>query len=272
MTKRYLGLEKDAVTNPYDIKAQCDFIQYCFILVGLSAYVNCKNDELEYDSQYAPDCLKVTEQLYEKIHRSIYNILFYDDNSPSGKSRKCTMCILDAEIYLDKGDLVKSLKRYYKALQYGTLEQTTSYEYNKWNNLQGAVLSNIAGLYNFADLNENSSTLFRASSDCIRSTQRHYRELMNGVIKGSEKGSQHWLSIIQALDKPSQLGFHWTYFAGNPAELGEIYNVGDDRDGQGWPITLDFCDRSFLDYYKNKNGDEWAESQKDKLRSYILGQ
>lgn len=272
LTKKYLSLEKDAIMSPYDIKAQCDFIQYCFILIDLAANVKCEDDEVEYDSQYVPNCLEVEQQLYEKIHRGLCNILFYEDSSPSGQSRKCTACILDAEIYLHKGELVKCLKRYYNAFQYGVLEKSTSYGFNGWNGLQCSILANIAGIYNFAGISEKAVDLFYRFQTCISEEKKSYKELMNGFIKGSERSSQTWSAIISSLNNPSQLGFQWTYFVGSSDKLGTLYNVGNGVDGKGLPIDLNFSEICSLKIQEDKRGNQWAELQKEALNHYILNQ
>ena len=183
-----------------------------------------------------------------------------------------TACILDAEVYLHKGELVKCLKRYYKALQYGILEKTTSYGFNRWNSLQCAVLSNIAGIYNFAGLNEESVRLFDKFQNCISERKQSCRELMNGCIRESERNRQGWAEALNALNNPSSLDLQWTYFIGGFDEIGELYNVGNDADGKGWPISLNFSNAMLLDFYENERGKQWAESQKSELKNYILSQ
>ena len=272
LTSDYLHLEEMALRYPHDVKMQCSFIEFCFNLIAFSTEVASKNYELDYDSQYAPSNLTAQVQFYEKIHRSIYNILFWRDDSIGGKARECSVCILDAEVYLSKGELVKCLKRYYKALQYGVIEKTTSYGANSWDDLECAVLSNIAGIYNFAGLNEKSINLFNKFKNCISERKSACRDLMNGSIRGSEKSSHMWAAIINSLNYPSNLGFQWTYFSSGFDKIGELYNVGNGTDGKGWPIYLSFSESSMLEYYSNERGEQWAKNQKDELRSYILGQ
>lgn len=268
-TKQYLYYEKSALKNPYDTKAQCLFIQYCFILMAYGTDVRSTNREIRYDSQYAPGCLKLEKQLFEKIHRAIYNILEYGDNTNSGQAIKCSACIIDAQIYMYKGDLVKCLKRNYQALQYDVIS-SISYKYNTWNGLLCSVLSNIAGIYNFAGHNEKSVALFDTFRECVSQEKKNYRELMKGSIRGSEQNNQTWSDILNALNYPSSLGVQWTYFAGKLNELGTFYEVGNN--GKGMPIYLRFSTMSMLDYVGGNNGDEWAKTQKEKLQEYISKQ
>ena len=270
-TSEYLRLEKAALLSPYSMKAQCDFIEYCFNLIDLLIDVTSENYELDYDSQYAPSLPTFQTQLYEKIHRSIYNILTQKDNSLGGEAQECTMCILDAEVYLYKGQLVKCLKRYYKALSYNVIS-SSSYGFNKWYSLECAVLSNVAGLYNFAGLSERSLWLFNKFDDCIAERKSACRDLMNGCIKGSESGKDIWAAIIKSLNNPTNLGFHWNYYAKGLDKLGELYNIGRKNDEKGWPIDLTFEEGSLFDYCLKERGEQWAEEQKKELRHYILNQ
>lgn len=232
----------DVITNAFDENTVCLFVDIRDTLSMLDENtefkLQCHLVKCLFDSIYGYDhfdyenYINRTPCLIDHCHKLITDLLNSGNFYGKKNAIKYLLFAMDAELFVNQGDYLHAIKRYFSILKWDELidniYKSESFDFDGTEELYKTAVSNLINIFAILKMPDEANYIRSAFNRIVSYTRKVAQDILSSEhFDLSENQINYNKNIISALDSSfSPVGFYSIFFSGrNPDyELTDVYD------------------------------------------------